>query len=73
MKKKYILTVHPAAEMDIESSFLWGCRRWGRKKAKAWVRDLRQAVLYLVEKKIVTVLHVRGSYKGLPRNTSSKL
>ena len=34
MKKKYILTVHPAAEMDIESSFLWGCRRWGRKKLK---------------------------------------
>ena len=33
----------------------------------------RYRVLYLVEKKIVTVLHVRGSYKGLPRNTSSKL
>ena len=96
MKKKYILTVHPDAETDIDSSFQWGCRRWGRKNAKAWVRELRNAilnrltstplsgsiapeseelgipirhlvigryrVLYLVEKKTVTVLHVRGSY-----------
>jgi len=98
MKKKYILTVHPEAEIDIDSSFQWGCRRWGRKNAKAWVRELRQAminrltstplgcslapeseelgvpirqliigryrVLYLVEKKTVTILHVRGPYKG---------
>ncbi len=96
MKKKYNLTVHPDAEIDIDSSFQWGCRRWGRKNAKAWVRELRQAivnqltstplggsiapeseelgipirqlilgryrVLYLVEKKAVTILHVRGSY-----------
>src|SRR6185295_2427222 len=96
MKKKYILTVHPDAEIDIDSSFQWGCRRWGKKKAKIWVRELRHTilnrltfspfsgsiapeseelgipirqliigryrVLYLVEKKTVTVLHVRGSY-----------
>jgi plasmid stabilization system protein ParE len=96
MKKKYTLTVHPDAEIDIESSFQWGCRRWGRKKAKSWMRELRRVilsrltltplsgsiapeseelgipirqlvfgryrVLYLVEKKTVTVLHMRGSY-----------
>jgi len=101
MKKKYILTVHPDAEMDIDSSFQWGCRRWGSKNAKAWVRELRHAmincltsaplacslapesgelgipirqlipgryrVLYLVEKKTVTILHVRGPYEGLDR------
>ena len=96
MKKKYILTVHPDAEIDIDSSFQWGCRRWGRKNANAWVRELRRAIVnhltstplacplapesselgipvrqlilgryrvhYLVEKKTVTILHVRGSY-----------
>jgi len=101
MKKKYILTVHPDAEIDIGSSFQWGCRRWGRKAAKAWVRELRGAivsrltstpfscpiapesvelgipirqllvgryrVLYLIEKKKVTILHVRGPYEGKHR------
>src|SRR5689334_18066355 len=101
MKKKYILTVHPDAEIDIDSSYKWGCRRWGPKNAKAWVRELRHAivtrltatplscsiapesedlgipvrqlilgryrVLFLVEKKTVTILHVRGSYKRLDR------
>ena len=43
--KKYILTVHPDAEIDIDSSFQWGCRRWGRKKAKVWVRELRQVIV----------------------------
>ena len=96
MKKKYILTVHPDAEIDIDTSFQWGCRKWGRKNAVAWLRELRHAivnrltstpfsgsiapesdelgipirqlilgryrVLYLVEKKAVTILHVRGSY-----------
>jgi len=96
MRKKYILTVHPNAESDIESSFQWGYRRWGRKKAMAWVRELRNVIvnrltstplsgsiapeseelgiqirqlvlgryriLYIVDKKTVTVLHVRGSY-----------
>ena len=45
MKKKYILTVHPDAEIDIDSSFEWGCRRWGRKKANVWVRELRHAIV----------------------------
>jgi plasmid stabilization system protein ParE len=98
MKKKYILTVHQDAEIDIDSSFRWGCHRWGRKNAKLWVRELRQAivnrltstplscsiapeseelgipvrqlifgryrVLYVVEKKTVRILHVRGPYEG---------
>lgn len=103
--KKYILTVHPDAEIDIDSSFRWGCRRWGRKNAKIWVRELRNTivsrltstplsgsiapeseqlgmpirqlilgryrVLYLVEKKTVTILHVRGAYEGLPDEDES--
>jgi len=99
--KKYKLIFHPLAEMDISSSFQWGCRTWGRKNAKAWVRELRRAminrltstplgcslapeseelgvpirhlivgryrILFLVEKKTVTILHVKGSYAGLHR------
>lgn len=105
MKKKYILTVHPDAERDINSSFQWGCGSWGRKRAKTWVRELRQAmvnrltstplacpfapeseelgiplrqlilgryrVLYIVEKKIVTILHVRGPYESLRGKTGN--
>ena len=97
--KKYKVMFHPDAEMDIDSSFQWGCRTWGRKNAKAWVRELRHAIisrltstpfscsvapeseelgipirhlivgryriLFIVEKKTVMILHVKGSYEGL--------
>jgi plasmid stabilization system protein ParE len=41
--KKYKVILHPDAESDIESSFKWGCRAWG-KNAKLWVRKLRRTV-----------------------------
>ena len=98
--KKYKIVLHPDAELDINSSFEWGCQNWGRQNAAAWVRKLRQIlrdrltttplacplapeseelnssvrhlivgryrILFLVEKKTVTVLHVRGSYVTRP-------
>src|SRR5205807_2666050 len=94
--KKYIVILHREAETDISSSYKWGCRVWGEKQAKAWVRDLhrtiktrltslplscpiapeshdlgahirqllvqRYRVLFIVQKKTVTILHVRGPY-----------
>lgn len=42
--KKYKVILHPDAETDINSSYEWGCRVWGEKRAKAWVRELRQAI-----------------------------
>lgn len=94
--QKYTVILHPDAEIDIEASFEWGCRTWGRKKAKAWVRDLRHRiinrlsstplscpaapeseelgislrhfilgryrVIFIVERRTVEVLHVKGSY-----------
>jgi plasmid stabilization system protein ParE len=42
--KKYKVILHPDAESDIESSFKWGCRAWGEKNAKLWVRQLRRAI-----------------------------
>jgi plasmid stabilization system protein ParE len=40
--KKHKVILHPDAELDIESSFKWGCRAWGEENAKEWVRKLRQ-------------------------------
>ena len=42
--KKYKVILHSDAESDIESSFKWGCRAWGEKNAKLWVRELRRAI-----------------------------
>ena len=94
--KKYKVTLHPDAEIDINSSFQWGCRTWGREDAEAWIRKLRHTIntrltstplgcslapesneldidirelivgryriLFIVENRVVTVLHVKGSY-----------
>ena len=42
--KKYKVILHPDAELDIESSFKWGCRAWGEENAKLWVGKLRRAI-----------------------------
>jgi plasmid stabilization system protein ParE len=96
--KRYRVILHPEAEADIASSYEWGSRVWGEKRAKGWVRDLqrtirsrltslplscplaqesadldrevrqvvvqRYRVLFVVERKTVTILHVRGPYVG---------
>ena len=102
--KKYKVILHPDAEKDISSSFEWGCRVWGEKKAKAWVRELRRAssrltsaplgcalapeseeldvpvrhlivgryrILFTLERRTVTILHVRGPYVGEFRSSRS--
>jgi len=94
--KKYSVIFHPDAETDITSSYEWGRRVWGDKRAIAWIRELHRAiklrltnlplscplapesneldvpihelivqryrVLFIVEKKTVTIVHVRGPY-----------
>ena len=42
--KKYKVILHSDAESDIESSFKWGCRAWGKENAKQWVQKLRRAI-----------------------------
>jgi len=42
--RKYKVILHPDAELDIESSFKWGCRAWGKENAKLWVRKLRHTL-----------------------------
>lgn len=94
--KKYKVILHPDAELDISSSFKWGCQAWGDEKARLWIRKLRHTlrkqltsvplgcslapeseelgisirhlivgryrILFVVEGRIVTILHVRGPY-----------
>ena len=94
--KKYRVILHPDAETDIQSSFEWGCRTWGRENAQVWIQQLYRAirnrltslplrcplapeseelnipvrhlivgryrVLFIVEKRDVTILHIKGSY-----------
>lgn len=94
--KKYSVIFHPDAETDVSSSYQWGRRFWGDKRAKAWAQELQRAiklrltslplscplapesddlgiavrqlivqryrVLFIVRKKTVTILHVRGPY-----------
>lgn len=96
MMKKYSVIFHPDAETDVSSSYQWGRRIWGDKRAKAWAQELQRAiklrltslplscplapesddlgiavrqlivrryrVLFIVEKKTATILHVRGPY-----------
>src|ERR1041385_9125062 len=67
MKKNYVLTVHPDAEIDIDSSFQWGCRRWGRKNANAWVRELRRAIVnHLTSTPLACPLSPESSELGIP-------
>src|SRR2546427_9630335 len=96
--KRYKVVIEDSAQADVRQSYDWGCRRWGKRKAQRWVRDLRTAVLkqlrvmpeafplapendefaekihqmligryrviFTIKKRIVHVLHVRGSFSS---------
>jgi plasmid stabilization system protein ParE len=98
--KKYSVIFHPDAETDVSSSYQWGRRVWGEKRARAWAQELHRAIklrltslplscplapesddlgiavrqlivrryriLFIVEKKTATILHVRGPYSAGP-------
>jgi plasmid stabilization system protein ParE len=46
--RRFKVIVSPAAERDIEGSYLWGCKHWGREQANHWLRSLRTAIYKLV-------------------------
>jgi plasmid stabilization system protein ParE len=43
--KRYVVVMEDSAQADVRQSYDWGCRRWGKRKAQRWVRDLRTAIL----------------------------
>jgi len=42
---RYAVVFEESAQADVRTSFDWGCRVWGKKEAKRWVRELRSAVI----------------------------
>ena len=42
--KRYGIVFEVSAQEDVRGSYDWGCRVWGKKEAKRWVRELRTAV-----------------------------
>lgn len=42
--KRYAVVFEESAQADVSGSYDWGCRVWGKKAAKRWVRELRTAV-----------------------------
>ena len=41
---KYKVLITRSAEADILTSFEWGVRNWGIKKAKSWAIELRRTI-----------------------------
>jgi plasmid stabilization system protein ParE len=42
--KRYAVIFEESAQRDVRESYDWGCRAWGKKEARRWVRQLREAV-----------------------------
>ena len=45
--KKYNVAITAPAFQDLRESYLWGCKKWGVKKAKKWLREAQQAAYSL--------------------------
>jgi plasmid stabilization system protein ParE len=43
--KRYVVVMEDSAQADVRQLYDWGCRRWGKRKAQRWVRDLRTGIL----------------------------
>jgi plasmid stabilization system protein ParE len=39
--KKYSVVFEDSAQVDMQASYNWGCKVWGKAKAQNWVRDVR--------------------------------
>lgn len=46
--KKYTVIIEESAQADVERSYDWGRRVWGKVEAQKWVRDLRTAIMKLL-------------------------
>ena len=42
--KRYPVVFEESAQADVRRSYDWGCRIWGKREAKRWVRQLRSAI-----------------------------
>ena len=42
--KRYVVVFEASGQINVREYYDWGCRAWGKKEAKRWVRQLREAV-----------------------------
>lgn len=42
--RKYRVIIEDSAQVDVQDSYEWGCRVWGKARAGAWARELRTAI-----------------------------
>ena len=42
--KRHLVIFEKSAQVNVDESYNWGCRVWGKKEAQRWVRQLRVAV-----------------------------
>ena len=42
--KRHLVIFEKSAQVNVDESYTWGCRVWGKKEAQRWVRQLRVAV-----------------------------
>jgi|SRR5215469_13168214 len=45
--KRYRVVIEQPAQVDIERSYQWGVKHWGKAQASDWARQLRQACRHL--------------------------
>ena len=43
--KRYAVIFEESSQADVRGSYDWGCRVWGKKEARRWIRELRTAIL----------------------------
>lgn len=43
--KKYTVFIEESARFDVQHSYDWGCRVWGKERAQEWARELRAAIV----------------------------
>jgi plasmid stabilization system protein ParE len=42
--KRHLVIFEKSAQVNVDESYNWGCRVWGKREAQRWVRQLRVAV-----------------------------
>jgi plasmid stabilization system protein ParE len=42
--KRFSVVFEESAQADVRATYEWGCRKFGKKEAQKWVKELRNAV-----------------------------
>ena len=51
--KRYRVIFEESAQENVRESYDWGCLAWGKREARQWARELRDAVV----KQLARIIH----------------